>query len=292
MNYAPPQAALNQTKSLKQQGVAKNQPAYVADDAQWIRRVITNEQTRPLEVSKDFVLRHEAEEVKASERMQMHVDHHIKNLRSLRTKLEDRAELRSRTSEFREWKKEFSAKKQAVMSGKTLEDFSRESESRVLDGSRAHGSVTSGVSKKPGDLSSVLLSLEKLTELERRITSLESDNAYDKMLELERKPEAAATKNRLVLQFKKKVKADGPVKRAVFTIREKKKSGWDLSQRGGGRGPVGTGMNAAKARMQRQAQPQKGRGGGTFLTDVDGEGVDDNVARRRYFFLARTRELL
>jgi hypothetical protein len=222
--------------------------------------------------------------------MQMHVDHHIKNLRSLRTKLEDRAELRSRTSEFREWRKEFSAKKQAVMSGKTLEDFSRESESRVLDGSRANGSVSSGASKKQGDLSSVLLSLEKLTELERRITSLESDNAYDKMLELERKPEEAAAKNRLVLQFKKKVKADGPVKRAVYTVREKKKTGWDLSQRGGRGAPVGTGMNAAKARMQRQSQqqqPQKGRGGGTFLTDVDGEGVDDNVARRRYY-LSRT----
>lgn len=42
------QAAIMQTKQLNEE--APKSPSYLADDATWIRRVINNEQTKPLEV--------------------------------------------------------------------------------------------------------------------------------------------------------------------------------------------------------------------------------------------------
>ena len=75
---------------------------------------------KPLEVTKDFVLEYEAKEKENAERLSSQVDRHISTLSNLRKKLEDRNAMKSRTDEYRAWKKDFSIKKQAVMIGKTL----------------------------------------------------------------------------------------------------------------------------------------------------------------------------
>ncbi len=209
------------------------------------------------------------------------MEHHIDTLKDLRTRLEDRAELRSRTAEFREWKKEFSSKKYAVLSGKTLDDFSRESRSagpqaatntsQVSAGnnSLALSGPVAGSSKvnRASELSTVLLSLEKLNELEKRITSLEGDNAYDRMIDQEAENErnAAAEKQRLALEFRRKVKGDGSVNRAVYAVRERKKA-WEPPKGGHNRVAAGGGANAARYKKTGNT-----RAGGTFLTDVGDE---------------------
>jgi hypothetical protein len=209
-NDAAIKAAIMQTKQMK--GEESSGPSFIAEDATWIRRVINNEQTKPLEVSKDYVVEYEKNETKRQERQDHQTTHHLDVIKSMRGKLEDKAELRSRTHEFREWKREFSDKKHAVMSGKTLEDFSRESSTtRKMDESDAHtgsmhGSTTSSKVGNPrvnknSELTTVLRSLDKLNELEQRISSLEGDNAHERMMQAEAPP----ADKRLALEFRRKV---------------------------------------------------------------------------------------
>jgi hypothetical protein len=262
-NDAAIKAALMQTKQLKASPSAS--PSHVESDVHWIRRVINNEQTKPLEVSRDYVLDYQKKEREANDRVEHQVHHHIDVLRSLRGKLEERAELRSRTAEFREWKKEFSEKKYAVLSGKTLEDFSRESKSQnVPNFSGSNSLALSGPAfntakrTKANELTTVLKSLEKLSELEERISSLEKDNAHDRMLSAE-SALATTEQDRLALEFRRKVKGDDGVKRAVYAVRERKKA-WEVK-------PVKNG-NTNKGITKNTRQ-------GTFLTDVieeDGDG--------------------
>jgi hypothetical protein len=49
-NDAALKAALLQTKNLKQDSPGRSSSSYVSDDAQWIRKVIDDEQVKPLEV--------------------------------------------------------------------------------------------------------------------------------------------------------------------------------------------------------------------------------------------------
>lgn len=283
-NDAAIKAALMQSKNLKQES-PQRESSHIADDAHWIRRVINNEQTKPLEVSREYVLQYQKKEKESSERLAHQVEHHIDTLKSLRTRLEDRQELRSRTAEFREWKKEFVNKKFAVFSGKTLDEFNRESKS----GPNPAASIMSGLNNsnslalsgpaaekskvnRASELSAVLLSLEKLNELEKRITSLEGDNAYDRMMEAEGNTEARnIEKERLALEFKHKVKGDGVVNRQVFAVRERK-TAWEKPKilKNGRVVAAGGGVNAAKANRSGRGT---GHGGGTFLTDVGDEDV-------------------
>lgn len=94
------------------------------DDAKRIRKIITNEQTKPLEVSRDFILNYEKKEALDSEKLANQVERHIETLRTIRSKLEDRLELKSRINEYRDWKKNFHDKKLAIMNGKTLQALS------------------------------------------------------------------------------------------------------------------------------------------------------------------------
>lgn len=199
-----------QSKQVKEEDTKS--PSYIGDDAHWIRRVINNEQTKPLEVAKDYVVEYEKNETKAQERLDHQVNHHLDVIKNMRGKLEEKADLRARSYEFREWKKEFASKKLAVMSGKTLEDFSRESSrlggaindgdgGSTLNGNDSTNSRAARTSKN-AELTTVLRSLDKLNELEQRISSLESDNAHERMMEAE----APVNNKKLSLEFRRKVR--------------------------------------------------------------------------------------
>lgn len=51
------------------------------------------------------------------------MDRHISTLKTLRSKLETRHELKMKTAEHREWQRGFLPKKHAVMIGKTVEEY-------------------------------------------------------------------------------------------------------------------------------------------------------------------------
>jgi hypothetical protein len=161
-----------------------------------MRKVIDQERTKPLEVTKDFVLSYEKKEKERSNKLSEHVDRHIETLRALRQKVETRSETMARSNVYRQWRKEFNPKKNAVLLGKTLDETDLQSSKifkRGKDNSSSSDSVdrdierytqTSGKTNNNAnkDLMNVLNSLQKLSELENRISSLETNNEYASLL--------------------------------------------------------------------------------------------------------------
>lgn len=231
-----------QTKEV-QEPSQKRDPS-LDEDAKRIRKIITNEQTKPLEVSRDFILKYEKKEEMDSEKLANQVERHIETLRTIRSKLEDRIELKSRINEYRDWKKEFHDKKTAIMNGKTLKTYS-ESDNNNTKSKSEHGTPNHMNNGGAKDLAVVLDSLNKLAQLEARITSLERDNEnmFEKMKRNEVTTQHEAEKT--ALEFKKKRAVDPLQKGAmktVYTLKTKKV-------------PISKGVKLPK--------------GGTFLTAVE-----------------------
>ena len=188
-----------QTKSMKVSPSKMSTPKFHDDDAKWMRKVVNQENAKPLEVSRDFVLDYERKEKDNADKLATQVERHIHTLRSLRGKLEDRVDLKSRTDDYRSWHREFKDKKEAVAVGRTIDEYNR------MKDSTAPATTASGVSKKvapKSDLSHVLDSLTRLSELEGRISKLETGNVYDNLLEAEDNPKIP--QNPREIDFKKK----------------------------------------------------------------------------------------
>jgi len=132
------------------------------------------------------------------------------------------------------------------------------------------------------ELSTVLDSLSRLAELEQRISGLEKENKFDKMVEREH---PGGANQRTSIEFRKKrnaADAAGPVG-ISYQIRPKPTTGpWSVQM------PVGGGTNAARARQQSnnnamfnasEGDYDDGAGGGTFIT----AGMDNgSVANDRF----------
>ncbi|CAE7528687.1 unnamed protein product [Symbiodinium microadriaticum] len=192
-----------------------------------------------------------------SEQLTKQVERHIDTLRSIRSKLEERVELKARIGDYRDWKRDFMEKKTAVMSGKTLQDASSSSPQLTQDLNTTHPTAGGG-----RDLATVLDSLNKLAQLEQRITSLEreGENIYDKM--------KASEAQKTSLDFKKKRAADPLARasgkpggmRAVYAVRAKKV-------------PLSKGVRLPVQRG--------GPRGGTFLTSVEESNRDARQRERQ-----------
>jgi len=227
-NDAAMKASLMQNRQLKA-AIPNAIPAHADDDAKWMKKVIQQEHIKPLEVNKDFVLEYERREKENEERLTMQVERHIGTLQKLRGKLEAKAEMKTRTDEYRQWQRTFNNKKQEVLLGRTLAEI----EAVELNKENAGNKPTLMPAKraKPAsELSNVLDSLNKLSELESRITSLEKDNVYERMVQAER----PSVDRRTVLDFKKSRAITGPEdepgrgpKAVVYTMRPKQKS-WQV----------------------------------------------------------------
>ena len=264
---------------------------------------------------------YERKEKENAERLAGQVEKHITTLKKLRDKLEDRQDLKSRTEEYRSWKQEFSSKKQAVLQGKVPENAlstwfssnssrdggtggssvmsasspsSSSSKQNVRSSSSAgklttpsgdSGNVSRGLNSSMHvpvqELSTVLDSLNKLAELEKRITSLEKDSAFDHLSSLAPLPDeevaefkkdrvggAAPTANGYKLKMKKVPAAAWPSVKSMKPV---------------SRGSSGGGINSAVRKraalaaetavkaQRRLAGNSSNGGGGVFLTGMGAE---------------------
>lgn len=244
-------AALMQTKILKEDTdlTSESNPSM---SAMWMKQVLDDENNKPLEVSKDFIIKFEHKEKETQEKLTNQMERHISTLKMLRSKLEEQSELQARQESFRTWNKDFKQKKSAVLTGKTLTEIAIESSSggsntgpgtsfsRSKMGSQDLGSYSGRASMVgtggayPGsgvghgrELSTVLESLTKLAELERRISSLEKDNGReDEDVSLEDGVYNPVVNKHTTLEFRKKRTAGGLKEsvRSVFAVREKKQA--------------------------------------------------------------------
>lgn len=254
-----------------------------------MQKVIATERTKPIEVSKAFVLEYERKEKENAEKLSEHVDRHIGKLKTLREKVEQRTLQNSRTNAYRSWRKDFDPKKNAVLSGKTLDEVEQRNLEKLLERERTQQKSRSATKEELVDvdisrfqrivqdhamksstnreLSSVLDSLHKLSELENRITSLESDNAYEQLssgVVLEDIPEVAPASTKY--QFKKHrvpaATAGAPLG-VVFTMKPKKQA-WTSKK------------PAMQVKKRPAARPvADSTGAGFFLTEFEGGQAAD-----------------
>lgn len=158
-------------------------------------------------------MEYEKAEQEKSDRLGNQVERHIATLNKIRSKLEARAELQSRTEEYREWRKEFSSIKQDVLNGKTISP----EKARVTTPKKE----TMMSSTRSGELATVIDSLQKLADLENRISTLEKDNVFER---LKKADEDQLLKERQALEFKKKRSVDplSHTVRTVYAVQKKK----------------------------------------------------------------------
>ena len=273
-NDAAIKASLMQNKQLKT-AMPHAIPVHTDEDAKWIKTVIQQEHIKPLEVSKDYVLEYERREKENEARLTAQVERHIGTLQKLRSKLEAKAEMKQRTDEYRQWQRTFNHKKQEVMLGKTLAEIEDVDVTKENIGNKPTLMPTKkGHAKPASELSNVLESLNKLSELETRITTLEKDNVYERMVQAER----PSADRRTVLDFKKSRTVKGPEdqpgkgpKAVVYSMRPKQKS-WQVEV---------PGITKPRSRIppmqdRRDISDFDDEGGGTFALT----GIDERVAER------------
>lgn len=290
-NDAAMKAALVQTKSMKSTGPHNEKiltPQFKEDDKRWMRKVINEENAKPLEVSRDFVLDYERREKENSERLATQVEQHIHTLRNLRGKLEQRVDLKSRTDEYRDFQREFRHKKNAVLEGKTIEEYSKSREMSSSVAATPGGQLPPTKKKPTSDLSHVLNSLSRLSELENRISKLETGNIFDNLLEAEQNPRVPESVHDIDFKKKRTLGESGGKTgsvRVVYSVQPGRKNlSNDPLARGAARGTGARGINAIRQQRGAGSTGGGGGGGGTFLTgvgDENGNPVEERRERMR-----------
>ena len=136
-----------------------------------------------------IIVEYEQREAKQSERLDSEVQRHIECLRRLRTNIEDRDAMRGRKEQYRYHKAQMEKEKEEFDKRKAAAKV----ESRALaqaslsdlpaDAAEPAGRGTKKDTRRnvQGTLTAVINSLDKLVDLERRISSLEKDSIYDRM---------------------------------------------------------------------------------------------------------------
>ena len=110
-NDAALKAALLKTKTMKAKDAKR--PVGVENvkaKAAWMQRVIEEEQAKPLQVTKDFVLEYQENERREEERLDAEVARHIECLRKLRAEIEKRESLRERKAAYKAARKQMIGK--------------------------------------------------------------------------------------------------------------------------------------------------------------------------------------
>ena len=162
-NEAALKAALLKTKQLKERDAKPRTSEKLREQAAWMQRVIEEEQAKPLEVSREFVAQYQRREQQEEQRLDDEVTRHITSLKKLRGEIESRERLRARKEEYKR-AKAANARRQPT-------------ETRSEDGNdRAEQKAPQG-----GTLRTVISSLDRLVDLERRIASLEKDSLFDRV---------------------------------------------------------------------------------------------------------------
>ena len=173
-NEAALKAALIRTKKLKE---SSNNPLAAVESrrerAQWMQQIIEEEQNKPLEVNEDFILKYEKQEREEEERLEEEVQRHIKSLQRIKSNLKQKEKVRRRTIIYRE-------KRKALQNSLGQYDQANIDPQGPPRGMLAPGNINpeseeSMMGGMHGTLSKVINSLDKLVDLEKRITQLESD---------------------------------------------------------------------------------------------------------------------
>ena len=178
-NEAALKAALIRTKKLKDADSGRAVVETRKETAQWMQQIIEEEQSKPLEVTEDFILKYEAQQREDEERLEEEVQRHIKSLQRIKINLKNKEEMRRRTLLYRKKRKQLMEASRGGGGGISMRP-------PALDDDNDHFELPGGATPIPnlgqsgaggmqGTLSKVISSLDKLVDLEKRIARLETD---------------------------------------------------------------------------------------------------------------------
>jgi len=156
-NEAALKAALIRTRKLRKAEGEEARREALQERAEWMQQIIEDEQSKPLEVDNEFIKDYERREAAEEERLDAEVQRHIACLKNLRSNLKNREETRNRNLKYK-------MDKQALAA--TGDSNPAEYDPQPEAAPKAEIS---------GTLSKVIHSLDKLVDLEKRISNLEHD---------------------------------------------------------------------------------------------------------------------
>ncbi|CAK4515346.1 unnamed protein product [Aphanomyces euteiches] len=165
-NEAALKAALIKTKKLKREDARQSSLLDAEERMERLQQIEEEENMKPLEVTAEFIRKYEDEERREERRLEADVARHINCLRKLKVMLETREDQRRRYAQYREGKQRLDKGLSPSLNQEEHEETPRNDR---LSSSRSTGNSTNDVSR-------VLSSLDKLVELERRISCLEQDD--------------------------------------------------------------------------------------------------------------------
>jgi hypothetical protein len=155
-NEAALKAALIRTRKLKKVEGEDARREALQERAEWMQQIIEDEQAKPLEVDNEFIKDYERREAIEEERLDAEVQRHISCLKKLRQNLKNREETRNRNLKYK-------------MDKQALEQTATGTTQRAPEPESQPKQQISGT------LSKVIHSLDKLVDLEKRISNLEHD---------------------------------------------------------------------------------------------------------------------
>jgi len=156
-NEAALKAALIRTRKLRKAEGEEARREALQERAEWMQQIIEDEQAKPLEVDNEFIKEYERREALEEERLDAEVQRHISCLKNLRQNLKKREETRNRNLKYKIDKAAL-----AQTANNNSANYSAEPETQPKQ-------------QISGTLSKVIHSLDKLVELEKRISNLEHD---------------------------------------------------------------------------------------------------------------------
>ena len=168
-NEAALKAAIIRTKRLKDEDVRSTLLSSSQDEKlMWMQQIIEEEQGKPIEVNEAFIRSFRENEEADNERMKKKAEQHVESLRRLTVRLKKREELKERNRAYRE-------EKNALKTLSKTFDPKRSQQPASEPSGFAESTIETMPTPTPtGNLSTVLGSLDRLVELEKRIALLES----------------------------------------------------------------------------------------------------------------------
>ncbi|CAM9225406.1 unnamed protein product [Chrysoparadoxa australica] len=272
-NEAALKAALMKTKKVKSAQRTAPHPTNqlsMEGRAAWMQQVIDEERSKPLKVTKDFVEKYELQERAHEERMDREIAGHINSLRRLREQVAQREETQSRRAAISRAQREVEAERHQLLQGKLVTSAPStrgEQQKQMQQSQRQEGPVV-------GALNTVLGSLDKLVDLEKRISSLEQGNVYDNYLEKHpegtgaRRGSGAGTGGRSRLSFTKQSDQSSMNAPARTFYVAKPSRGPSASLRGGSTTTGKKRLGGRRAVKQRGSLTSSSKSSGTFMTTL------------------------
>jgi len=165
-NDAALKAALIRTKKLKSTDKGALRRERLREKAMRMRQIIEEEQQKPLHLNADYVRRYEEQERDKEERLEKEVLRNINTLTRLRGSLAEREDTQKRYSTYRKKRKALERKYQSHGGFSTRrEDFVKSQRKEEEE----------EVPEENNDTAKVFQSLDKLVQLEKRISVLETE---------------------------------------------------------------------------------------------------------------------